>query len=378
MSKGRKEWVGQLAVELREKTCEPGAVRRVNMPKPNGKTRPLGIPNVKDRVVQTAAGLILGSIFEADLQDEQFAYREGRQAGEAVRSIQKTLNCEGRKEAVDGDLGGYFDSIPHAELMKSVARRVSDKSMLHLVKMWLEAPVEEKDEKTGTIKRTTVGKDTKRGTPQGSPISPLLSNVYMRRFMLGWKQRGYDRRFGAKIINYADDFVICCKRNGAEALEAMRGIMEGLKLTVNEEKTKLCIVPEDRFIFLGHEFGWLYSFKKQKRYIGVRPARKATTRIKQEIHDQTAANNGWMEVNDMVKALNSKLNGWANYFSNGAVSKAYKEVGRHATSRLRQWLRRKHKVKSKGYTQYPDEKLYKEYGLVNLQGKLLDFPWAKA
>src|SRR5438094_4865895 len=181
------------------------------MPKADGKQRPLGIPTVKDRVVQMAAVLVLEPIFEADLQPEQFAYRPGRSALDAVKAVHGLLSG-GHREVVDADLSGYFDSIPHAELMQCVARRVSDKALLHLMKQWLVAPVEETDER-GRIQRTTRNKDTKRGTPQGAPISPLLSNLYMRRFVLGWKTLGHEKRFQARIVNYADDFVILCRRH---------------------------------------------------------------------------------------------------------------------------------------------------------------------
>ncbi len=222
-----------------------------------------------------AAVLVLEPIFEADLQPEQYAYRPKRSALEAVQAVHALLT-DGYTEVVDADLSGYFDSIPHAELLKSVARRISDGRMLGLIKMWLDAQVEEIDER-GRKRRTTRNKDEGRGCPQGAPISPLLSNLYMRRFVLGWKVLGYESRLRARIVNYADDFVICCRGSGQEAARAMRAMMQKLKLTVNEAKTRQCRVPDDSFDFLGYTLGRCWSAKTGRSYIGTRPSKTFTT-----------------------------------------------------------------------------------------------------
>jgi group II intron reverse transcriptase/maturase len=373
---GVERWLGELAEQLRNKTYRAEAVRRVWIPKPDGTKRPLGLPTVKDRVVQTAAVLVLEPIFEADLQPEQYAYRPGRSALDAVRSVHKLLNT-GHTEVVDADLSGYFDEIPHAELMKSVAGRVSDRHMLHLIKMWLQAPVEETDDR-GRKHRTTRNKDRHRGCPQGAPISPLLANLYMRRFVLGWKVLGYEQRLEARIVNYADDLVICCRGTGEQAMAAMRQMMGTLRLTVNEAKTRLCRVPDESVEFLGYTIGRCYSARTGRAYIGTRPSPKVIRRLCRQISEMTARRWTPVEAEDRVVRLNRLLVGWSNYFRLGPVSKAYRSVDSHTRRRLRQWLCAKHKVQGRGTARFPDEYLYRELGLVRLAARTHSFPWANA
>ena len=359
---GLEEWQAGLREELRTETYRPQPVRRVMIPKPGGGERPLGIPTIRDRVVQTAAKLVLEPIFEADLSDSAFGYREGRNAQDAVRKVHRTL-CDGYTDVVDADLSKYFDTIPHDQLMRSVARRVSDGKMLWLIKAWLKTPVEEKDERGN--RRMTGGKGSGMGTPQGGVISPLLANIYMNRFLRVFVERGKDREFAARLINYADDFVILSRGRAKEALEWTRRIMTAIGLSLNETKTCIRNGRKEHFDFLGYTFGPERHRKEGQWYLGAKPSKKAVRRLKEKVRAQLRPGN--MEpLPDVVRALNRLLRGWANYFSHGSTFVAYRSVDSHVYERMRNFLRRRHKVSTRGTRAFGWDRVFGSLGVISL------------
>lgn len=373
---GVDRWLGELARELKDGTYTPRAVRQVLIPKKQpGKFRPLGIPCIRDRVAQTSAMLVLEPIFEADLQEEQYAYRRGRGAQEAVRHVHKLVNI-GHREVVDADLSNYFGEIPHNKMMKCMARRISDGRMLGLIKSWLVMPVEE-DDGEGGKRLTNRARKEGKGTPQGAPISPLLSNIYMRRFILAWKLLGYARQFRAMIVNYADDFVVLGKSDGTAMLEAVEAIMHRLQLPINARKTRCVRCPQEPFEFLGYRIGRNFRPGGRGSYIGTRPSKKSVQSICRKISDMTTRRYAELSLEEMIRRLNWILSGWANYFCLGQVSPAYKAVDRHVTKRIRRWLCRKHKVQSGGWVHFPHEELYEKHGLICLAPATKSLPWAK-
>jgi len=349
-SRGLEEWLSGVREELCAKTYQPQAVRRVMIPKPGGGERPLGIPTIRDRVVQTAAKLLLEPIFEADFDPNAYGYRPKRSAREAIQKVHQLL-CKGYTDVVDADLSKYFDSIPHSELVQCVARRIVDRDMLRLIKMWLKVPVQERDENGKP--RVSGGKGSTCGTPQGGVISPLLANLYMNRFLKYWRITGRGEVFRAQVVTYADDFVILSCGCAAEALDWTRSVMTRIGLTLNEAKTSVKQARRERFDFLGYSFGPHRMRTNGHEYLGASPSKKSISKLRQKVGDLLVRQNvaPWTEVRDR---LNRVLRGWSNYFGYGTRLMAYRAVDRYVYHGVRSFLRRRHKVPSRGAHLYSD------------------------
>jgi RNA-directed DNA polymerase len=341
------------------------------IPKPGGGERPLGIPTIRDRVVQTAAKLVLEPIFEADFEDNVYGYRPVRGAVDAVKEVRRLIG-RGYTDVVDADLSRYFDSIPHDELLKSVARRIVDRRVLRLIKLWLKAPIEERHDSDGT-RRIGGGKSNTRGTPQGGVASPLLANIYMNRFLKYWRRTGCGQAFRAHVIAYADDFVILSRGYAAEGLAWTRRAMTRLGLTLNEAKTSLKNARQERFDFLGYSFGPHRYKANGYWYLSASPSKKSMQRFKTKVGNLLVPGNHdpWPEVRD---TLNRSLLGWSNYFCLGTRRSAFRSVDRYVYERVRDFLARRHKVAGRGTHRFSCEVVYGGLGLLRLERLPLTVP----
>jgi RNA-directed DNA polymerase len=363
-ARGVAEWLAGIRKELHEQTYKPDPVRRVMIPKRGGGERPLGIPTIRDRVVQTAAKLVLEPIFEADFEPNAYGYRPERSAKDAVREVHRGVR-EGYWEVVDADLSRYFDTIPHAELVQSLARRIADGKLLRLLKLWLTAEVEERDE-DGRVHRSS-GQRSRQGTPQGGVISPLLANLYMNRFLKHWRRQGKAQQFRARLINYADDFVILSAGHAAQALEWTAKVMAGLKLNLNQAKTSIRDARRERFDFLGYTFGpERLRPPRSGWYLAARPSKRSLAQLRASVADVLCRTNvaPWAEI---VTPLNRKLRGWANYFSYGTTWQSYWAADWYVCDRVRGFLQRRHKVPTRGTRCFSDQYIYRRLGVLSLR-----------
>jgi len=363
-AEGLGEWLAKLQQELRSKTYCPSPLLRVWIPKSNGGQRPLSIPAIRDRVAQMAMLLVISPIFETDLCREQYGFRPGVDAKMAIRRAYFHVTERGLREVVDADLSDYFNTIPHGALMRCLSRRIADGQLLSVIKQWLRVPVVERS-KDGE-RRTTEAADKNRGVPQGCPASPMLANLYFRRFILAWKQLGYERKLQAYVVNYADDLVICCRPGkGSQAMEAFRSLITRLGLTVNERKTRMVKLPEESFDFLGYTIGRFYGQNGQP-YIGTRPSKKAVRRLLLRIHEETSRRWSLQSPEEKIPEINTILRGWCGYFNQGPVIQVYQIIRNYTERRVRRWLMRREQRQGTGYKRYPDAYLYQTLGLYQL------------
>lgn len=362
-SYGVERWLDELRTELVEETYRPQPVRRVMIAKPDGGERPLGIPTIRDRVVQAAVVLLLEPIFEADFEDNVYGYRPGRSAHQALEAVRDRLRV-GQTHVVDADIAKYFDTIPHGDLLRSVARRIADGKILRLIKLWLKSPVDEQD-RSGHWRRTG-GKKSKQGIPQGGVISPLLANIYINRLARHWRETGANRL--GHLVSYADDFVILCKssQQARESLALVSRWLAKLGLTIHPTKTRLCDAWEEPFDFLGYTFSSFEHITTKRRSLTAKPSKKATKRLKQKVNRLLYRGNPapWPELRDQ---LNRLLIGWANYFSFGWTGMADAAVWWHVARRVRRFLCKRHKLPTQGSRRFNAWEVYGPAGVLDIR-----------
>lgn len=363
---GETAFLAELQEALRAKIYQASPVKRVMIPKGNGEKRPLGIPTIRDRVAQMAVKLVIEPIFEADFCKNSYGFRPQRSAHDAVDDIAITLN-RGYTQVIDADLSKYFDTIPHANLMATVAERISDGAILHLIKMWLKAAVIEEDQ-DGTKRTAGGGKGNRKGTPQGGVISPLLANIYLHLLDRIWERHKLETRLGAHLVRYADDFVVLCRQGVDRPMEVIQQMLGRLGLELNTEKTHVVDATQSSFDFLGFEIRIARSWRTGGNYANVQPSRKSLKTIKSRLASMTRRELTWAPLEDVVGNVNKTLRGWVAYFHYRNCSKELTKVKTHAEQRLRTHLRKRHKIRRRvsGYGRFPDRSLYERYGLYKV------------
>ncbi len=356
----------ELGNALKEKRYKPQAVKRVMIPKGNGEQRPLGIPTIRDRVAQMAVKIVIEPIFEADFEEHSYGFRPKRGAHMAMKDIRRNLLI-GRREVLDADLSKYFDTIPHAKLMKVVAERIVDSSMLEILNMWLKAPIVTVD-KNGKTRNIGGGKKNRLGTPQGGVISPLLANLYLHILDRIWVRHGLEKRLGARIVRYADDFVVLCSRGTDEARRIIKAVLDRLDLTLNETKTYEVNAYQEGFQFLGFVTRMRTSDRTGRWYPHTEPSKKSIKKIKSVIKAQTRKQLSMVPLEELVESLNQRLQGWTSYFHFENSSQVMAKLRWYLEQRFRLHLKYRYKISSwtKTYAEFPNKRLYEEFNLFRI------------
>lgn len=362
---GKDAYLAQLQAELEQKTYRADGVRRVWIPKPDGSERPLGIPTIRDRIVQMALKLVVEPIFEADFCEHSYGFRPQRSAHDAVKAVTDGL-FQGKTQIIDADLSKYFETIPHAKLMAVVAERIADGGVLALIQQWLKAPVIE--EGTRGKYRPIGGKGNRKGTPQGGVISPLLANLYLHLLDRIWERHDLERRLGARLVRYADDAVILCRGDVQSAMAVFETVLERLELTLNRDKTHVVNAREQAFDFLGFSIKWACSRRTGRGYPNVEPSKRAQKRIKARIKELTARRRTPVPMPRIIKEVNDALRGWSGYFHYGHCTKAFGRVRWFTEERIRTQLRERHKVRTRwrGWQRFPHAHIHDHLGLFKL------------